>query len=489
LSVGTHSITAAYAGDADNGTASAAAIPQTVTTASTATTVAASAGVAGKPVAITATVSDGSKTQPTGGTVTFTIGSTTLTANLVNGTATVNPVLAAGNYQVVAAYGGDANDGSSQSASFPLTVSLATSTTALTVSPSTVEVGGKITYAATVTGPGVAPTGTVTFMAGTATLGTATLTGGTATYTAATTLASGSYSITANYGGDQDNAPSVSAATTLTIGLIPTTTDLGTSATSGPNPQTILIAIVGGDTGPTPTGTVTFTSGADVIGSGGLDSNGVATFTPNLATGSYTIVANYGGDKDHSPSTSQGVTISGIPAGFSLTATPASVTMAASENSTLTVKLVSDGGFSDTIGLGCASMPSGVTCQFSSPTVSLAANGTAAAQLTIDTNNPLTGGAAAMNSRPTGSALYMAGIFLPLSALFGWLVGRTRKRTRSMLTMILAGALTAAAVLATGCSGFTTTKAAAGTYVIQVTGTGSNSNVIHYQNVTVVITN
>jgi len=234
---------------------------------------------------------------------------------------------------------------------------------------------------------------------------------------------------------------------------------------------------------------VTFTSGADVIGSGGLDSNGVATFTPNLATGSYTIVANYGGDKDHSPSTSQGVTISGIPAGFSLTATPASVTMAASENSTLTVKLVSDGGFSDTIGLGCASMPSGVTCQFSSPTVSLAANGTAAAQLTIDTNNPLTGGAAAMNSRPTGSALYMAGIFLPLSALFGWLVGRTRKRTRSMLTMILAGALTAAAVLATGCSGFTTTKAAAGTYVIQVTGTGSNSNVIHYQNVTVVITN
>jgi len=489
LSVGTHSITATYGGDANNGTASATAIPQTVTTAPTSTTVAAKAGTAGEALAITATVSDGAtKLTPTG-TVTFTIGTTKLTANLSNGAATVNPVLAAGNYQVVAAYGGDANDGASQSPSFPLTVNLATSATDLTVSPAAVEVGGKVSYTATVTGTGVAPTGTVTFMAGTAMLGTATLAGGTATYTAATTLGSGSYSITASYGGDTDNSPSISASATLTIGLIPTTTDLGTSTTTGANPQTILIAVVAGNASPTPTGTVTFKSGTDTIGSSPLDSNGVATLTPSLATGTYTIVASYGGDSAHSPSTSQSVTISGTPAGFSLTTTPASVTMAASQNSTLTVNLVSNGGFSDTIGLGCASMPSGVTCQFSSPTMSLAANATASVQLTIDTNNPLTGGAAAMNSRPAGSGLYMAGILLPLSGFFGWLVGRTRKRTRSMLTMILAGALTAAAMLSTGCSGFTTTKAAAGTYVIQVTGTGSNSNVIHYQNVTVVITN
>jgi hypothetical protein len=488
LTVGTHQITAVYTGDADNGEANSAAIPQSVTTASTSTTVSAKPGIAGEPVAITAKVSDGSATQAPGGTVTFTIGTTTVTANLSNGAATVNPVLAAGNYQVVAAYGGDANDGASQSASFPLAVGLATSIANLTVSPSSVVVDGKVTYAATVTSNGVAPTGTVTFLAGTTTLGTATLTGGTATYTAATTLVSGSYSITASYGGDSDNSPSVSAASTLTIGLIPTTTDLGTSTTTGANPQTILIAVVAGNTGPTPTGTVTFTSGTNTIGSGGLDSNGVATFTPNLATGSYKIVANYGGDKDHSASTSQPVTISGIPADFSLSATPASVTMAASKNSTLTVSLVSNGGFSDTIGLGCASLPLGVTCQFSSPAVSLAANATASAQLTIDTNNPLTGGAAAMNSRP-GGGVDMAGFLLPLSAFFGWLLWRMRMRSGSMPTMILAGALTAAALLATGCSGFTTTKAAAGTYVIQVTGTGSNSNVIHYQNVTVVITN
>ena len=40
----------------------------------------------------------------------------------------------------------------------------------------------------------------------------------------------------------------------------------------------------------------------------------------------------------------------------------------------------------------------------------------------------------------------------------------------------------------TGCSGFTQSSAAPGTYVIQVTATGANSNVIHYQNVTLTIT-
>jgi hypothetical protein len=50
-------------------------------------------------------------------------------------------------------------------------------------------------------------------------------------------------------------------------------------------------------------------------------------------------------------------------------------------------------------------------------------------------------------------------------------------------------ALSSAALLATGCSGFSSTKAAPGTYTIQVTGTGTQSDVIHYQNVTLDITN
>jgi hypothetical protein len=40
----------------------------------------------------------------------------------------------------------------------------------------------------------------------------------------------------------------------------------------------------------------------------------------------------------------------------------------------------------------------------------------------------------------------------------------------------------------TACSGFTQISAAPGTYVIQVTGTGNNSDIVHYQNVSITIT-
>jgi hypothetical protein len=53
-----------------------------------------------------------------------------------------------------------------------------------------------------------------------------------------------------------------------------------------------------------------------------------------------------------------------------------------------------------------------------------------------------------------------------------------------MMVLLLAGA----AMLVNGCSGFTQVTATPGTYVIQVTATGTNSDVIHYQNVTLNIT-
>jgi hypothetical protein len=81
----------------------------------------------------------------------------------------------------------------------------------------------------------------------------------------------------------------------------------------------------------------------------------------------------------------------------------------------------------------------------------------------------------------------LAGLFAPFSLLFGWIVWRFRKRHGRMLTMVLVLILSGAAMLVSGC-GFTQSSAAPGTYVIQVTGTGVNSDVIHYQNVTLTIT-
>jgi hypothetical protein len=251
----------------------------------------------------------------------------------------------------------------------------------------------------------------------------------------------------------------------------------------------ILVAAVLSASGAVPTGTVTFNNGTTAVGTATLDSSGVATLTPNLANGSYTIVAVYSGDALHSASTSQPVTITAGGTTFNLTIPQTTVTMHTSQNVTMTVTLSSTGGFADTIGLGCASLPVGVTCHFSPITVPLAANGTATDQLTIDTNNPLSGGASAMNAQGNSRGTYLAGILLPFSRFFGWIFWSFRRRHTGFLTMVLVALLTAGALLATGCSGFSMGSVAPGTYVIQVTGTGASSDVVHYQNVTLDITN
>jgi hypothetical protein len=489
FAVGTHQISAVYAGDANNTAATSNTLAQVVNPTGTTTTVAATPnpGIANEPIAITATVKQtGGSATPTG-TVTFTAGATTLgTATLAGGTATINPSLAAGAYQVIATYNGDSNNGGSASAALTLTVSLAVSTTALTVAPNPAVIGATVTFTAAVTGTGIAPTGTVSFLVGGNAVGTATLKSGTASFTTST-LAVGTYAVTASYSGDTNNAVSTSAATSLSVTLIPTTTGLATSTTTGANPQTILIAVVEGSTGPTPTGTVTFSNGTTTVGSATLDASGVATLTPNLPTGSYSIVASYGGDTVHGPSKSAAVSISGAPAGFNFTVTPATVSLQASQNATLTVNITSEGGFTDTIGLGCGSLPAGVSCLFSTNQVKLGANGTATAQLSIDTNNPLGGGATAMNAHGKPGAS-LAGLFLPLSAGFGLLFWRARKRNLRVFTLILVMALSAGALLATGCSGYSSSTATPGTYTIQVTGTGTSSDVIHFQNVALTIT-
>jgi large repetitive protein len=490
LAVGTHPITVTYAGDSNSSAgATAQALNQVVNQSQTATTVTAAPnpGIAGEPVTITATVKLTAGADTPTGTVAFTSGTTVLgTAALSStGTATIAPALAAGAYTIVATYSGDTDDAGSASAPLALTVNLGASTNTLVIAPNPATIGTAVTFTSIVTGDGVAPTGTVTFLSGTTTLGMATLTAGTATFTTST-LAVGAYPVTANHSGDANNSPSVSAVVNLTVELIPTMTSLVVSQTTGPNAQTLLVAVVVGTQPPTPTGTVTFSSAGTTIGTGTLDSSGVVTFAPALASGNYSVIAAYGGDSLHSPSTSAPVTVT-APADFSLAVTPATVSLKTSQNGTVTVNLTSEGGFTDTIGLGCASLPAGVTCIFSNDSLKLAANGTASASLVIDTNSPLSGGASAMNSHGSGG-LSMAGFFLPLSAFFGWFFWRLRRQSLGLLALVLVLALSAGALLASGCSGVSSSTAKPGTYVIQVTGTGTTTDVTQYQNISLTIT-
>jgi hypothetical protein len=497
LPVGNDPITAQYVGDANNGPSNSQPITQVVNQTQTSTTVTAAPtpGIAGGPIAITATVSVIAGSATTTGMVTFTSGTTTLgSANLntTTGKATINPLnLAPGPYSIVATYAGDSNDQGSQSAVFPYNVVQATTQTAVTVSPNPALVGATVTFTAKVKSVnGGVPTGSVIFSASGVQIGAAATLDGTGTASLPYSgLAAGSYTITAVYSGDPNDLTSNGTATaSLVVGTIPTNTDLGSSTTSGPNPQVILVATVLAAGGPIPTGTVTFTSGANTLGTTVLDASGVATLIPNLTAGTnYTITASYSGNNIDSPSTSQPITLSGTANGFSLTVTPATVSMASSQNATVNVTLVSNGGFADSIGLGCASVPTGVFCHFAPLSVPLAANATATAQLTIDTNNPLSGGSTATNTHTGIRATSLAGLVAPFSLLFGWFFWRFRKRHATLLTMALALILSGASLLVTGCGGISLSKAPAGTYVIQVTGVGANTNVIHYQNVTLTI--
>jgi len=495
LPVGTDPITVTYVGDAYNSSASSAVLSQVVDQGQTATTVTLATpnpGIAGAAETISATVVLTSGSAPLAGTVTFTSGTQTLgSATLTSGAASITPTLALGPYQVVAAYQpSNPNAGASTSAPFPYTVVLATTQTTLVVAPNPALVLTPITFTALVAGNGGTPTGSVNFLVNGTVVGTTALSGGKATYSDST-LAVGAYSITAQYLGDANDSTSVSTATSETVATIPTTTVITSGITTGANPQVILVAaVLDNGAGPVPTGTVTFYNGNTMLGSATVDSTGAATITPSLALGAnYSVDAVYSGDAEHGSSTSSAISVSGTPVDFGVTVTPATVTMVSSQNATVTVTLISNANFSGTIGLGCSSLPAAVNCHFASISLNLPAGGSVSTQLTIDTNNPLGGGSSAMNRRPGDGRFSLAGLFLPLGLGFGLVFWRWRRRHAQVFTMALVLVLTAAAFVATGCGGFSQVTAAPGTYVIQVTGTSTSSDVVHYQNVTLDITN
>ncbi len=224
LAVGPHSITASYAGDADNTASTSGVVTVNVALGTTTTSLTASATsiAAGSSLTFTATVTGTSGAPTPTGTVTFKDGATTLGAGTLNasGVATYSTSsLAVGSHSITATYGGDTRNTASTSSAVTVSVVVGSTTTSLTASATSIAAGSSLTFTATVTGTSGAPTptGTVTFLNGATTLGTGTLNGsGMATYSASA-LAAGSYSVTAAYAGDANNASSASSAVVVTV--------------------------------------------------------------------------------------------------------------------------------------------------------------------------------------------------------------------------------------------------------------------------------
>ncbi len=174
LDVGSHSLTASFAGARGFGFAdsTSAAVTETVNRAATTVALASSVNpaVTGQAVTFTATVAAVAPgTGTPAGKVTFRDGNVTLGTVAVGagGTATFTTSFAtAGGHVITAAYTGDVNFMAS-SQTLTEQVHKAT-TTALAASVNPVRVGQAVTFTATVRGPAGAgtPTGTVTFFVG-----------------------------------------------------------------------------------------------------------------------------------------------------------------------------------------------------------------------------------------------------------------------------------------------------------------------------------
>jgi len=332
-----------------------------------------------------------------------------------------------------------------------------------------------------------------------------------------TFLSVGSHSFTALYGGDASyNASPLSAAVPLTVTQGPTSTTISSSVTSvAPNTNFTLTAFIdtqsvtnptGGSLGLSPSGMVTFSSGATTLGSAplsaivagdvnGFDESMAALTTAKLAaTG--TITATYNGDVNYSASTSSGVTVmvTGGPT-FSLGASNSGVMTVSSPGvqppASDTITVTGSGGYSGTVTLIVTSItPTGLSdppsCSFGS---------TGVITLNSSSTPPVNSGAGTLTCNTTASSTVFVNPstrprtpsgFLTLEAgaaiAFIFLLGMPGQKRRGMV--LLGMALFAVVLVGTSCSsgssgggtGITNPGTTPGNYVITVTATPSSGS-------------
>jgi hypothetical protein len=149
-----------------------------------------------------------------------------------------------------------------------------------------------------------------------------------ATATGISPPGTGTHQVAASYLGDTKYSPSISGTVGLTAQLLPPRMTLtsSTTATTAGKPVTLTAAVLANTAPPkiagrqkarpmassTPvaTGTVTFYNGAIALGTGTLNSKGIATFaTTSLPAGKDSITSSYPGDSHFSATTSSPVSV------------------------------------------------------------------------------------------------------------------------------------------------------------------------------------
>jgi kumamolisin len=468
--------------------------------------------VSGLPSGVTASFNPASVTGAGTSTLTFTTAATT----------------AAGNYSITVT---GTSGTTSHTATVTLTVTGAPGFT-ISASPTTVSVapGGKGTStvatavtggfssAVTLTATGL-PTGVTAAFSPTSITGAGS---STLTLTVASTAAVGNYPITVTgTSGSITHTATVtltvpSGASGFSLSAAPTTVTVAPSATGT---STITTAVTGGfnsaialtATG-LPAGVTAAFSPASITGAG--TSKLTFTATSAAAAGNYTVtVTGTSGTTSHTATVT--LTIATPPA-FTISASPAVLSVQQGSKGTSTITVGVSAGFSSTIQLSLAGIPSGVTPSFGSVTSPSAGIYTLTLTLSAGSNAAAATSNISVNAT-SGSTTHTATIALTVTAAPAFAVSaspatvtvaRGAKGTATFTTTVTGGFNSAIAVAASGLpSGVTATfspasitgagnstvtftvasTAKTGTYPINLTGTSGST--AHSASVNLVVTN
>ncbi len=289
----------------------------------------------GQPVAITETLPTVGGVAPTGSVTFFDNGTSIGTGSVINGVATITTsTLPEGTDPITATYTGDGNYATVTSGPVNQVVSSATGSATLAVGPNPATFGTPITLTETITPiNGTCPTGPTTFSNNGTAIGTGTvsLTNGSCVATLTTsTLPVGTDSITASVPASGGFV----ATTSGPVALVISPANAADVLTSSPNPSvfgtpvaitdTIPIAV----TGVPPTGKVNFYDFGTLIGTGTVNSSGIATITTStLPVGTDSLTATYLGDTNYAQVTT-------APVNQVVTAVSTTATLAVGPNPT-----------------------------------------------------------------------------------------------------------------------------------------------------------
>lgn len=279
-----------------------------------------------------------------------------------------------------------------------------------------------------------------------------------------------------------DNAPGTAGASQQTIpasgtGVSPVTSTTTTVAGS-PNPgsagQTITFTatVVPAPTGP-PLGTVSFYNGETLLGTGNVNSSGVAILAVTSLTTAqtYMITAVYSGNSTFGGSNSTCLSEE-IGTAFGVTApqTPFNVAQGGSVGITVTVPPIG-GAYNGLVTMSATGLPTGATITFNPPTVTPGAAGITTL-MTIQLPRVISALPHATPNPPNGRLpLALTGVALALCGMLGaW--RRARMARLAFATVAVIGASLVCASCNGGLAGAPSTPS--GQYTVTVTGTSGS---------------